>query len=67
MSVGGSFPMLMMIGLLIILLNIFNAFDNKGAWCIMTKIINIITCIYSIIGTIITIYSAKGATVPYRF
>lgn len=34
----------------------------------MNKIVNWVTCIYSIIGTIITIYSAREATtISYRF
>lgn len=67
MSIGDSFPMLMMIGLVLIIFNVFNAFKNKGAWCLMGEITNVSTCVYSIIGTIITIYSAKEAIVSYRF
>lgn len=33
----------------------------------MGEITNVSTCVYSIIGTIITIYSAKEAIVSYRF
>ncbi len=67
MSIGGSLPMLLMIGGILIFLNLFETIENKGAWFTMKKIINLITCIYSIIGTIITIYSVQGVAVSYRF
>lgn len=67
MSIGGCLPMLMMIGCVIIFLNIFETIKNKGEWCTMKTITNLTTCIYSIIGNIITIYSAQGVAVSYRF
>jgi len=67
MSIGDSFPMLMMAGLILIFLNFVIALRNEGEWCVMNSITNVSTCIYSVIGTIITIYSAKEAIIPYRF
>jgi hypothetical protein len=67
MSIGDGFPMLMKAGLILIFLNLFITFGNEGEWCAMTTITNVSTCIYSVIGTMITTYSAKEAIISYRF